>query len=263
MDSLHCFLPTSPFPLKLSWSRREGGAYNYFTHPSRPRDISISTHTDYPALTLVHEVGHFLDHLALNPIKRGFASEHDPRFNPLRQSWRESKWVRSLSGLLPCYPALPTAMKWILLCAFFVTAYLLAFLLLNIRQDRMTVLSDRIKRFQINLLEEYVENKSDLDFGRWRRELEARRPEVRKAIRSSVGRLRKGRQAEVDELIDKSWDEILAVLGGRAENERGSIGLKEIERLLGDALKNRSLVLPASTVVGQAHAAQPQPAPVG
>ena len=45
-------------------------------------------------------------------------------------------------------------MKWILLASFFVTAYLLAFLLFNIRPDRMTVLSDRIKRFQINLLED-------------------------------------------------------------------------------------------------------------
>ena len=151
--------------------------------------------------------------------------------------------------------ALPTAMKWILLASFFVTAYLLAFLLFNIRQDRMTVLSDRIKRFQINLLEEYVENKSDLDFGRWQRELEARRPEVRKAIRSGIGALRKNRQADVDELIDKSWDEILAVLGGRAggdisTGERGAIGLKEIERLLGEALKSGTFVLPASTQVG-------------
>jgi hypothetical protein len=114
MDSLHRFPATSPFPLKPSRSRREGGAYNYFMHPSRPRDISISTHTDFPALSLVHEVGHFLDHLALNPIKRGFASEHDPHFDPLRQSWRESKWVQSLSRLLPRYPALPAAMKRLL-----------------------------------------------------------------------------------------------------------------------------------------------------
>ena len=102
---------------------------------------------------------------------------------------------------------LPTEMKWILLGSFFITAYLLAFLLFDIRQDRMTILSDRIKRFQINLLEEYVENKSDIDFGRWHRELEARRPEVRATIRSGLGRVRKNRQAEVDDLIDKSWDE--------------------------------------------------------
>jgi hypothetical protein len=146
----------------------------------------------------------------------------------------------------------PTVMKWILLSSFFVTAYLLAFLLLNIRQDRMTVLSDRIKRFQINLLEEYFENKSDLDFGRWRRELEGRRPEVRKAIRTSVGRIRKNRQTEVDELIDKSWNEILEVLGSKGESERGSLGLKEIERLLGEAFKSGSFVLPAGTTVARA-----------
>jgi hypothetical protein len=111
MDLVHRFPATSPFPLKLTRSRRDGGEYNYYPRPSRPRDISISTHADFPALTLVHEVGHFLDNMALNPIKRGFASEHDPLFDPLRQCWRGSRWVQTLTRLLPRYPALPVALK--------------------------------------------------------------------------------------------------------------------------------------------------------
>ena len=51
----------------------------------------------------------------------------------------------------------------------------------------------------------------------------------------------------MDELIDKSWNEILACSAARAETTRGEIGLKEIERLLGEALKSGSFVLPAST----------------
>ncbi|MDA8425474.1 MAG: hypothetical protein M0Z80_04995, partial [Treponema sp.] len=167
---------------------------------------------------------------------------------------------------------LPSALKWLLLASFFATAYLLAFLLLNLRQDGMAALSDRIKRFQITLLEEYVDSKSDIDFDRWRRELEARRSEVRSAIRRSVGRIKPGRTAEIDELIDKSWDEILAVLGGRAEGSRGSPGssgnidLKDIERLLAEAFKNGRFVLPAEALVqgpspAAASAAVTKPAP--
>ena len=161
--------------------------------------------------------------------------------------------------------ALPSPMKWLLLGSFLVTSYLLAFLLLNIRQDRMAVLSDRIKRFQITLLEESIGEKADLDLGRWRRELESRRAEVKGEIKKSVGRVRKNREAEVEELIDKSWDEILSVLGARAEaapSVSGGIGVKELERILGEALKNGSFVLPANALVQQAPAARAKaPAP--
>jgi len=158
--------------------------------------------------------------------------------------------------------SVPTAMKWLLLATFFATAYLLAFLLLNLRQDRMAVLADRIKRFQIVLLEESLDRKTDMDFQRWNRELEARRTDVRREIKKSVGRIRKSREGEVDELIDKSWDEILTVLGRRAGVDPlapspNAIGVKEIERLLSEALKSGTIVIPAGTVVQSAAKAQP------
>ncbi len=142
--------------------------------------------------------------------------------------------------------AFPSAMKWLLLAVFFVTAYLLSFLLLNLRQDRMTVLSDRIKRFQINLLEGYIDNKADIDFERWSRELEARRGEVKDEFKRSLGRRRRGSDTEVDSLIDKSWDEIIAILGKRAGPEALPSGLdiKEVERLITAALKGGTFVLP-------------------
>lgn len=142
--------------------------------------------------------------------------------------------------------AFPAAMKWLLLAVFFVTAYLLSFLLLNLRQDRMTVLSDRIKRFQINLLEGYIDNKADIDFERWSRELEARRGEVKEEFKRSLGRRRRGADSSVDSLIDKSWDEIIAILGKRAGPEALPSGLdiKEVERLITAALKGGTFVLP-------------------
>jgi hypothetical protein len=145
--------------------------------------------------------------------------------------------------------ALPAPMKWLLLISFFVTSYLLAFLLLNVRQDRMVVLKDRVKRLQINLLEEYIDKKADMDFDRWNRELASRKAEVRAEIRRGVGTVRKRKAGEVDELIDKSWDEILTVIGGKAAEEKGVVGLKEIERLLGEALKSGRFVLSADSVV--------------
>ena len=46
---------------------------------------------------------------------------------------------------------------------------------------------DSVKRFQIHLLREYMESKEDMDFQRWRAELEDRREEVAKEISESTG----------------------------------------------------------------------------
>jgi len=47
----------------------------------------------------------------------------------------------------------------------FLPLYLVLFLVLNLRQDRLAVLATRIKHFQIELLEEYLERKGDIDLG--------------------------------------------------------------------------------------------------
>jgi hypothetical protein len=52
-----------------------------------------------PALTLLHEVGHLLDHMALNPLKGTFGSDYDPAFERLWECWRKSCAVRHLNTL--------------------------------------------------------------------------------------------------------------------------------------------------------------------
>jgi hypothetical protein len=100
VDQLHRFPTLLPFPLIHTKSRRENGAYNHRMRPSRPISIAVSVYADFPSLTLLHEVGHLLDHLVLNPIKQGFGSEHDPLFEPLRRYWSGSRLIRTLAALL-------------------------------------------------------------------------------------------------------------------------------------------------------------------
>ena len=130
-------------------------------------------------------------------------------------------------------------MKIVLLAAIFLTVFLLVFLLFNLRQDAVVVLSDRVKRFQISLLREYMQNKQDLDFRRWRAELEDRREEVAIQIRRGIGRVRGSQKEEVDKLIDSSWDEILEVLGSRAgqATERG-VDLDRLEDIVERVIGN-------------------------
>ena len=140
---------------------------------------------------------------------------------------------------------MPDSFRWLLLTAFFITVYLSLFLVLNLRQDRFAVLATRIKRFQIELLEEYLERKGDMDVERWKGELEARRGETRERIRKSAGRLAKKRASDIDALIDKSWDEIIAVMTSRGERP-GGVDMARFEALLKEALSKGSFVIGAS-----------------
>ncbi len=112
---------------------------------------------------------------------------------------------------------LSPGLKILLLASFFLTTFLIAFLLLSIRQDRVLVLSERIKRFQIEFIKGYVDKRDEINWGVWKRDLNSRKEEVRKNIKKGIGKLKPDRAAEVDALIDKSWSEILDVIGTRIE----------------------------------------------
>jgi hypothetical protein len=99
VDRLHRFPNLPHIPLVLTKSRRESGAYDYRMRPSRPISIAVSVYGNSPSVTLLHEIGHLLDHLALNPIKCGFGSEHDPLFEPLRVYWSRSLLIRRMNAL--------------------------------------------------------------------------------------------------------------------------------------------------------------------
>jgi hypothetical protein len=108
----------------------------------------------------------------------------------------------------------PAIMKFILLLAFFLTTYLIIFLLFNLRQDPLVVVQNRLKQLQISLIEQFYERKSEADWERWIRELEQRREEVRGLLKRGV-KVDSDKSADMDILINKSWDELLVMLGSR------------------------------------------------
>jgi hypothetical protein len=123
-------------------------------------------------------------------------------------------------------------LKIILMVAFFLTLFLILFLLLSIRQDKVLVLSERIKRFQINFLKEYVENKEAIDWEKWKRDVNRRKKAITAEIKNGLGALTEEKEKEVDELIDKSWDEILTIIGEREEEhepEKVKISSNKVE----------------------------------
>jgi hypothetical protein len=149
----------------------------------------------------------------------------------------------------------PQSMKIILLVSFFFTIYLVIFLFFNFKQDSMTVVQNRLKNLQISVIEQYYDRKGDVDWNHWSRELEQRRDDVRAEVKRGLN-LKKGKRAEedIDSLIDKSWDELLAVIG----KQKPSSGFDE-EKL--QSVLNRILQTVPNLVPAQASQIQIQDGP--
>ncbi|MDR0669166.1 MAG: hypothetical protein LBF95_03705 [Treponema sp.] len=103
---------------------------------------------------------------------------------------------------------LPPTMRFILLASFFLTTFLVVFLVFNLRQDSLTVIRTRLKQLQISLIRQYYDTKGDMDWRHWIRELEQRREDVRLEIKRG---LPQGKNRDIDALIDRSWDELIAL----------------------------------------------------
>src|SRR5690606_11009906 len=66
---------------------------------------------------------------------------------------------------------LSPALKIFLVALVWSSVFLLCFLLLNLKQDPVVVVSDRLRKFQAGLIQEYLENRRDVDLKKWRSEL--------------------------------------------------------------------------------------------
>ena len=153
--------------------------------------------------------------------------------------------------------SIPPIMKVILLASFFITVFLTIFLLLNSRQDPVTIVQNRLKHLQISLIEQFYELKGETDWAHWIQELDLRRDEIVFQLKQGINTVSDSESNDIDVLINKSWDELLEVLGGRKE---GGIDEKKLQsilkRILSDFAENKALKPSrAGLIQGQASAA--------
>lgn len=82
----------------------------------------------------------------------------------------------------------PDNVKILLLVCIFISAYLFIFLILNLKQDDLMVIRDRIKRLQLSVVSEYVNKREELDWIEVRQNIKNKKEEVRRSIKKSLGR---------------------------------------------------------------------------
>jgi len=133
---------------------------------------------------------------------------------------------------------MPDTLRVVLVSLVFLTLFLLVFLLLNIRQDPVVVLAQRVKRLQLSLLENYLEKRGTMDEERWQAELRSRRDDVHEYIKRGLGK-RKAKRPEVDAIIDRGWDEILSILGATKPVEvNANVDVQKLENLIQKVLSS-------------------------
>ena len=151
----------------------------------------------------------------------------------------------------------------------FISILLIVFLVFSFIRDPMVTLKKRIKKIQLEIIENYIDGKEKREWGDVARHLRQRRNDLSDEIIKSLHVHSKKRRKEISEYLEKNWDEIFAIfetkagsgseasapaaaanVSGAAELTGASIA--EIRRMLEEVLANRNLVVPvaAGTVAG-------------
>ena len=143
--------------------------------------------------------------------------------------------------------------KILLLVCVFITLYLVVLLILNIKQDDLTVIRSRIKKFQFSLVNEYLSTQEKINWEQVLQNLSYRKSEVNKDIKKSLGHRGKKNEELVNSLLDKSWTEIQNTISKKIPaKETQSIGIntQEIRKMLEEILSTTRVnaVLASDTV---------------
>ncbi|MDR1574476.1 MAG: hypothetical protein LBS37_00590 [Treponema sp.] len=151
-----------------------------------------------------------------------------------------------LSGLDKTLFAFPTAMNMLLFLSIFFTIFLTVFFCFNLRQDPVTIILYRLQSLRKSLMEQFYEQKGEMDWARWTMELEQRREGVHAEIKRGIkwGRGRYS-EADIDSFIDTSWDELLELIG-----MWGKTGAGIDEEKLRDILTRVLQTLPPASLTG-------------
>jgi hypothetical protein len=144
-----------------------------------------------------------------------------------------------------------TGIRVLLLTLLFITIFLVVFLIFNLRHDDMVVITDRIRRFQLAFITEYV-NRNDENLKSPGEYLLSRRQELSDEIRKSLGRRGRKHSKEVDKLLERNWSEILTGLGvssGMQALPKASVDSAELRSILEEILGSGKIKIAAASVV--------------
>ncbi|TVR69441.1 MAG: hypothetical protein EA427_08520, partial [Spirochaetaceae bacterium] len=127
------------------------------------------------------------------------------------------------------------SLQLILLGAVFLVTFIIAYLILNIRQDPALIVSERFRRFQQAVIRDYLREGRAVDPEIWKRELDSRRDQIEHQIRRGIGKLNEEQKSRVEQDIGRNWDEMYRLMGSVGADRPARIepiNLAQIEEII-------------------------------
>ena len=151
---------------------------------------------------------------------------------------------------------LPKELIYIIYVSVFVTLLLIFLLIFSLKKDYLIKVKQRIKKVQLGIINEYLENKQQIEWDQIARQLEYRKEELSLEIKKSVGGKNKKYEKIIDVYLEQSWSEIINIINSQNINQKSGLSgasIEEIrcvmEEVLQTAKLNVSVAPGAKTVV--------------
>ena len=158
---------------------------------------------------------------------------------------------------------LSTELRILIYICIFISILLIVFLIFSFFRDPMVTLKKRIKKIQLEIIENYIDGKEKREWGEVARHLRVRRNDLSDDIIKSLHVHSKKRRKELADYLDKNWDEIFAIFDTKAGESSGTAlqtgaaasagpaeltgaSIAEIRRMLEEVLANRNIVAPVA-----------------
>ena len=151
---------------------------------------------------------------------------------------------------------LPKELIYIIYVSVFVTLLLIFLLIFSLKKDYLIKVKQRIKKVQLGIINEYLENKQQIEWDQIARQLEYRKEELSLEIKKSVGGKNKKYEKIIDVYLEQSWSEIINIINSQNNNQKSGLSgasIEEIRRVMEEVLQtaklNVSVAAGAKTVV--------------
>ncbi|MFA7567575.1 MAG: hypothetical protein WCY01_11150, partial [Alkalispirochaeta sp.] len=126
------------------------------------------------------------------------------------------------------------SLRWILLGSVFIVTFLIAYLILNIKQDPNVVVAERFRRFQQQILKDYLREGRAIAPDVWQKELDGRKEQIQGELQRGLGKLKDEDRTKIQQNMDQSWGELYRIMGsqgtGKAQLEQ--VSLQQIEQII-------------------------------
>lgn len=139
---------------------------------------------------------------------------------------------------------LPLEFIYLIYICVFITLLLIFFLLFSLKRDYLIKVKQRIKKVQLGIINEYLENKQQIEWSQIARQLEYRKEELSLEIKKSVGGKNKKYEKIVDAYLEQSWSEIINVINSQNKNQISGLSgasIEEIRKVMEEVLKTAKL----------------------